>query len=421
MPVVPSQPMGDAGDAGTGDWVTADELAVRAGVSAERLHELALAGVLTPAADGRFRAASITAIRYAEAFLAAGTPLSAIAEASRRGLMYFDTLELLYTPVPQTTETLGAVATRLGVTTGTLEGVMTALGLPIPAAAGTLRADDIRLLELLVASWSTGRNGRQGRWLTRAAMGYGDIARRVAKLEHGLFMEAHAPERLWVVPDAEERRRISIDAATDLAAATEILTLLHARVMEQTIAEVSVEMTEAFLEHHGLLDRGEGPARPAVAFVDVSGFTALSQESGDEHAAVLALRFAELVQARVHATGGRLVKLLGDGALLLFRGADDALTAILGLYDDARAAGLPPLHAGLHSGPVIERDADVFGRTVNLAARISGQARPDTILVSEATAQELDPGRWAILPIGEVELKGIDAAVPLYRVSARAG
>ena len=413
--------MGDAGDAGAGDWVTADELAARAGVSPERVHELAAAGVLATDADGRFRAASITAIRYAEAFVASGTPLSAIAEAGRRGLMYFDTLELLYTPVPQATETLDRLATRLGVTAGTLEGVMTALGLPIPAAEGALRADDIRLLELLVASWSTGRNGRQGPWLTRAAMGYGDIARRVAKLEHGLFMEAHAPERLSGRPGCR-------GATTDLhrrglrysLRPPRSVTLLHARVMEQTIAEVSVEMTEAFLEHHGLLDRGEGPAWPAVAFVDMSGFTALSQESGDEQAAVLALRFAEIAQARVHVAGGRLVKLLGDGALLLFRGADDALTAILGLYDDARTAGLPPLHAGLHSGPVIERDADVFGRTVNLAARISGQAHADTILASEATAQELDPTRWAIVPIGEVELKGIGMAVPLYRIAARA-
>lgn len=398
--------------------VTAEDLAARAGVTLEHLRELAAAGVIASDEDGRFSASSITAIRYAEAFLASGTPLSAITEASQRGLLYFDTLELLYIPVPQTSETLESLAARLGIATGILVEALTAIGLPVPGPGQTLRADDVRVLELLVASWSARRVGRPGQWLTRAALGYGDVMRRLAKLEHGLFLEAHAPDPMWVVQDADERRKASLDAGADLARAGEIVSLLHARAMEQTIAEASVAVTEAVLERQGVLEPVGRRASPTVAFVDVSGFTALSQEAGDEHAATIASRFAGLAQTSVHAADGRLVKMLGDGVLLLFRDADAAAAAVTRLFEDAHAAGLPSLHAGVHTGPVIERDADVFGRTVNLAARISGQAGQGQILVSADTAAALDTHRWTTTSVGDVELKGVGGPVRLFRLSS---
>jgi adenylate cyclase len=110
------------------------------------------------------------------------------------------------------------------------------------------------------------------------------------------------------------------------------------------------------------------------------------------------------------------VKLLGDGALLLYRDIDLAMTSIVRLFRVARDAGLPPLHAGVHTGPVIERDADVFGRTVNLASRISGRATTGELLVSDAVAARLDPGRWRASPAGEVTLKGIADPVLLHHV-----
>ena len=79
-------------DAEGSEWVDVDVMAARAGVTPARVLELAAAGVIAAGPDGRFPATGITAIRYAEAFLASGTPLTAIAEAARRGLLFFDTV-----------------------------------------------------------------------------------------------------------------------------------------------------------------------------------------------------------------------------------------------------------------------------------------------------------------------------------------
>jgi adenylate cyclase len=110
-------------------------------------------------------------------------------------------------------------------------------------------------------------------------------------------------------------------------------------------------------------------APPAVAFLDLSGFTRLSEEQGDQEAARVALRLGEIAERVSRRSRGRLVKLLGDGALMLFDDGGAAVTACLDLLDVLPAKGLPDGHAGIHAGPIVRRQGDVFGRTVNTAAR----------------------------------------------------
>lgn len=398
-------------------WVSADVMAARAGVTPARVGELAAAGVVTPDADGRFPTTGITAIRYAEAFLASGTPLAAIAEAARRGLLFFDTVGSLYPPVPHTDTTLVDLAERTGLGVPALQTILTALGLPLPQPTDRLRADDVRLLELIVDTWAGDPGAASGGPSVRAALGYGATMRRLVELEHGLYFEAVNPELRGVVTDGTERHRLSTEAADALMAAAQIVSLLHARLMEQQIARTSVEITEAYLGTQGIVAPVDPTGWPAVGFVDISGYTRLSQEQGDERAAALAARFAELVALEVQSAGGRLVKLLGDGALLLSRDVGTALRILSRLFLAARDAGLPALHAGLATGPVIERDADVFGRTVNLAARIAGRAEAGELLVSDEVADLLDGGPWPVRPAGMAVLKGIPDAVRLHRVA----
>ena len=78
-------------------------------------------------------------------------------------------------------------------------------------------------------------------------------------------------------------------------------------------------------------------------------------------------------------------------------------------------ADLPPAHVGIHTGPVISQDGDVYGRTVNLAARIASYAHAGQVVVSQETAQHSgDPQVW-FDPLGAVELKGIAKPLPLYQ------
>jgi len=78
--------------------------------------------------------------------------------------------------------------------------------------------------------------------------------------------------------------------------------------------------------------------------------------------------------------------------------------------------GLPPAHVGLNAGPVIFRDGDYFGRTVNVAARIAGRAGPGEVLASEDAVRAAGPsGGIRFEPIGAAELKGVSRPVPLFR------
>jgi adenylate cyclase len=100
-----------------------------------------------------------------------------------------------------------------------------------------------------------------------------------------------------------------------------------------------------------------------------------------------------------------------------FPQAPTAVRCGLELVEKARSAALPPARVGINCGPLIVRDGDYFGRTVNLAARIADYARPTEVLVtsdvaSHCAAQTEDGFTFA--PIGSASLKGIANPVPLF-------
>ena len=181
---------------------------------------------------------------------------------------------------------------------------------------------------------------------------------------------------------------------------------LAERHLSRAIDEYSVSETERILEEAGYVAaRLETP--PAVAFIDLTGFTRLTEERGDEVAAAIAMRLGELTTDTVRAHGGRVVKLLGDGVLVRFDDASAAADASLDLLAALVAAGLPSGHAGLASGPLIARDGDVFGRTVNLAARIADATPDGHLYAPETVAAALPPDRFDLRPVDGAVLQGI--------------
>lgn len=137
------------------------------------------------------------------------------------------------------------------------------------------------------------------------------------------------------------------------------------------------------------------PARsdrpPAIAFVVLSGYASLTVERGDEVAAAAADQLRDLAETCARASGGRLVKLLGDGVLLRFDDAVSALPAVFELVGRVEAAGLPAAHAG--------------------------QAAAGEIVVEEGVVIALPRGTATFEPIGRVELKGFPTAVALWGAS----
>ncbi len=125
---------------------------------------------------------------------------------------------------------------------------------------------------------------------------------------------------------------------------------------------------------------------PAICFLDITGYTRLTQEHGDDAAADLAATVARVVQRSSVPHGGKPIKWLGDGVMFYFGDPGQGVRAALEMVDGLAAAGVPPAHVGLHAGPVLFQEGDYFGQTVNLTARIADYARPGEVLVSQEVA-----------------------------------
>jgi class 3 adenylate cyclase len=154
------------------------------------------------------------------------------------------------------------------------------------------------------------------------------------------------------------------------------------------------------------------PVRPiALVFTDLESSTARARELGDEAWMELLRAHTATVRRLVAAHGGREVKGLGDGFMLAFPSVADAARFALDLQSPAES-GPVRICVGIHSGPVVEEGGDLFGHSVNLAARIVGAARPGEVLVSAEAHRLLPEGRWG--EARTVELKGVGAAVPVH-------
>lgn len=152
----------------------------------------------------------------------------------------------------------------------------------------------------------------------------------------------------------------------------------------------------------------------AIAFVDMAGFTALTEEQGDEDAAKLATRFADLARS-VLRNGDALIKTIGDAVLVTSPSAEGGVAFVERLVTSA--AGMPALRAGIHFGNVVERDGDIFGAAVNLAARVAAEAHPGEVLGTQPIAHAAEHNGIAVIELGKVLLKNVSEAVPLFSLA----
>lgn len=152
------------------------------------------------------------------------------------------------------------------------------------------------------------------------------------------------------------------------------------------------------------------------AFVDLAGFTVLTETHGDEEAVRQVERFVDLARASLES-GDQLVKCLGDAVMLCFEFPEAALAGLERLLKGCQdLESLPIPRAGLHHGPAIRRDDDWFGATVNLAARVAGQAQGGQTL---GTGPIADAARSQAIPVTELgcfTLRHIAQPVELYEL-----
>jgi adenylate cyclase len=102
--------------------------------------------------------------------------------------------------------------------------------------------------------------------------------------------------------------------------------------------------------------------------------------------------------------------------MLHFPDARPSVGAVLGLVDAIADDGLPPAHGGVSAGPLVGRDGDFFGHTVNLAARLAGRAGPGQVLVTQSVVDAFESGPAGIRfeSLGNVALRNVVQPVAVF-------
>jgi adenylate cyclase len=154
-------------------------------------------------------------------------------------------------------------------------------------------------------------------------------------------------------------------------------------------------------------------------FADISGYSLVADQHGDEAAADLAVYFLSRASSLASIHGGEVVKSLGDAVMVRTQDAADSIRLALDLVNEfSQDPALPAIHAGLHTGPAVQRADDWWGATVNIAARVAAAADPGQVLVTETSrlqaGQVASTRWWGLAPL---RLKNIRLAVKVYAAS----
>jgi adenylate cyclase len=182
--------------------------------------------------------------------------------------------------------------------------------------------------------------------------------------------------------------------------------------MRQVIRNAAVGEAEL---HSGHLP---GAQPITVAFVDIVGFTRLGEEVPPEELGTLVREF-ERTAERAAEPPVRLVKTIGDAAMLVAPTPKPLLDAVLGLVEDSREQeGRPLLRGGIASGEALQRSGDWYGRPVNLASRLTSFARRGSVVASK-DVHDAVPDDYAWSFAGERRFKGLGEEVPVYRARPR--
>lgn len=163
-----------------------------------------------------------------------------------------------------------------------------------------------------------------------------------------------------------------------------------------------------------------GTEEVALVFTDLGRFSEWTLQAGDDAALRLLREVSAEVEPLIRRHGGRLVKRLGDGLMIVFANADQALEFMIAareVVDELAADGdRPRLRCGAHLGHPSELGGDYFGVDVNIAARVAAAAAPGEVLVSSATHERLDTDGHNLRKRLWFRAKGVPADVRVYAV-----
>lgn len=297
------------------------------------------------------------------------------------------------------------VADQAGLDPEILKAQRGALGLPVPddddPALTEADVEAAKRLRLLLDA------GLPEEGIVEATRVIGLAMAQIAAANNTLIGEA-----LLTPGDTE------LEAARRYVAASEALRPLLGPTLEYALNLHVLEALRQVAVGRAELASGRlgGSQEITACFADLVGFTRLGEELPPEELGRVSGRLTALAR-EVVTSPVRLVKMIGDAAMLVSKEEEPAVEAALGLTEavEAEGEGFPALRAGIASGPALPRAGDWYGRPINLASRITTIARPGSVLAAEQVCDAI-PDAFSYSFAGERSLRGVQDEVKLFRV-----
>ncbi len=337
--------------------------------------------------------------------LGLGCTADELARAEREGTLPLLAVERLIVPdVP--VHDLDAVVERTGLDPAHVLDLWRTLGYPVPRPGEVAFTDtDVEILgeisrfmasDLASAALVMQMSRVIGSSMARIASAQVDALSARARL-------AARQEAAGELSEAPSDEQVVASARALLPIVPRVLAAAWRRHLQAAVRR-RLSMAEA----------GEGPLG-VVGFADLVGFTALSQQVGDDELTAIVDQFEQLAFDVVTANGGRVVKMIGDEVMFTVDSPAAAAEIGLALAEGTRGADeLSDLRVGLAYGPLLEREGDLYGPVVNLASRITAIAFPGSIVVSESLRDRLrDHPDYRLRSMRPRHLKDI-GRVPLW-------
>jgi len=396
--------------------MTLEELSEWSGERPEDLREWRALGLVGGGGD-EFAPDDVERARVVGLLLRRGISLEAIAKTDREQNILASYLHSNFTPRSTQAYSLEEAASSLGLDVAAVRRLWRAIG--FHRQMERLDEEDLQALKTLKVAVDAGFPEEA---LLQLARVYTDALGRVAEAESRLF-HFYVHERLKAGGLSGRALVEATDASGDRMRplVEPILLYFHRRGLEQAARE---DIVLHLQEDAGLEPAADVPAqlRATVLFVDLSSFTPLAEAMGDAAAAGVLARFSDVVREAVSRCEGRVVKQIGDAFMLVFSDARAAVTC--GLEIERRTAEephFPAARSGIHHGPVLYREGDYVGVTVNVAARLADEAERHQVLVSEALRRQAAGAPDVdFVPLGKRRLRGVVDDIEVFAAVHRA-
>ena len=378
------------------------ELAREIGVSADTLRRWTREGIVPLRGDG-WTPAAIAQARIVARLRERGHSLDEVRRAARSGQLAYGYMEELFPPAAEHVS-LEEAARETGMEPALIGRIWTAAGFSTAALEDGISGDDVQLLRYMSAVLQAGFPLVAFLQLVRV---YGQALAAIADAEVKLFhLFVHEPLIRDGVAGTQIAEEMEGLASEILPLASPIMDHVHLRFLQHFIEQDVVGHLE--LEVDGEAELGR--LRVAIAFVDLAGYTRLTEEAGEEEALDIVERFVESVEASL-PDDARVVKTIGDEVMVV--GSDPSALVDWAVGFQLLQTERPLPRIGIHAGGALYRDGDYYGRAVNLASRVGARAAGGEVLVTrqvvEAAGRHLE-----FEHIGEVRLKGFNEPTELF-------